>query len=98
KVMIGAKISGELLNKISCDLKNSVETESNESETVHRLDEKHALSMGIKSSERHVRTRLYFTSESHIHSTLNVLRLRGQVEPNLPIPHKSTLAFMRSVP
>lgn len=28
----------------------------------------------IKSPTRHVRTRLYFTSESHVHSLLNSLR------------------------
>eukprot|EP00512_Aurantiochytrium_limacinum_P001106 CAMPEP_0171485940 /NCGR_PEP_ID=MMETSP0958-20121227/816_1 /TAXON_ID=87120 /ORGANISM="Aurantiochytrium limacinum, Strain ATCCMYA-1381" /LENGTH=1196 /DNA_ID=CAMNT_0012018769 /DNA_START=126 /DNA_END=3717 /DNA_ORIENTATION=- len=43
-------------------------------ETFHRLDRRHARSMGIKSSDRMVRTRLYFTSESHLHSLLNVLR------------------------
>lgn len=28
----------------------------------------------VRTPERHVRTRLYFTSESHIHSLMNVLR------------------------
>lgn len=28
----------------------------------------------MKTPQRHVRTRLYFTSESHIHSLINVLR------------------------
>jgi hypothetical protein len=28
----------------------------------------------VKTPQRHVRTRLYFTSESHIHSLINVLR------------------------
>ena len=41
-------------------------------ETFHRLDEKAAQQMGVKSSERHVRTRYYFTSESHIRALLNV--------------------------
>lgn len=40
-------------------------------ETQYRLDPKYA---NVKTPERHVRTRLYFTSESHIHSLMNVLR------------------------
>ena len=34
----------------------------------------HADDLGINSLSRSVRTRLYFTSESHLHSLLNVLR------------------------
>lgn len=40
-------------------------------ETKYRLDPKYA---NVKTPDRHVRTRLYFTSESHIHSLMNVLR------------------------
>ncbi|GJN23696.1 hypothetical protein PR202_gb11365 [Eleusine coracana subsp. coracana] len=40
-------------------------------ETKYRLDPKYA---NVRTPERHVRTRLYFTSESHIHSVMNVLR------------------------
>ncbi|XP_022740436.1 inositol hexakisphosphate and diphosphoinositol-pentakisphosphate kinase VIP2-like isoform X1 [Durio zibethinus] len=42
-----------------------------EKETKYRLDPKYA---NVRTPERHVRTRLYFTSESHIHSLMNVLR------------------------
>ncbi|GMH30492.1 hypothetical protein Nepgr_032335 [Nepenthes gracilis] len=45
--------------------------EDDDKETEYRLDPKYA---NVKSPERHVRTRLYFTSESHIHSLMNVLR------------------------
>ena len=41
-------------------------------ERVHQLD--HRLADDVRSPLRHVRTRLYFTSESHIHSAFNVLR------------------------
>ena len=34
-------------------------------------------SEGVSSPHRHVKTRLYFTSESHIHSLLTVLRYGG---------------------
>lgn len=45
--------------------------DDDEKETEYRLDPKYA---NVKSPERHVKTRLYFTSESHIHSLMNVLR------------------------
>uniref|UniRef100_A0A7C9AR37 Inositol hexakisphosphate and diphosphoinositol-pentakisphosphate kinase n=1 Tax=Opuntia streptacantha TaxID=393608 RepID=A0A7C9AR37_OPUST len=45
--------------------------DDDEKETEYRLDPKYA---NVKTPERHVKTRLYFTSESHIHSLMNVLR------------------------
>lgn len=45
--------------------------EDDDKETKYRLDPKYA---NVRTPERHVRTRLYFTSESHIHSLMNVLR------------------------
>ena len=33
--------------------------------------------MGVTSPDRHVRTRLYFTSESHIHSLLSLINHGG---------------------
>ena len=40
-------------------------------------------SRGVSSPGRHVRTRLYFTSESHIHSLLTVLRYGGLLDVSL---------------
>ncbi|KAG6741698.1 hypothetical protein POTOM_054975 [Populus tomentosa] len=45
--------------------------DDDDKETKYRLDPKYA---NVKTPGRHVRTRLYFTSESHIHSLMNVLR------------------------
>ena len=41
-------------------------------EPIHRLCPTYA--QDINSPLRHVRTRIYFTSESHVHSLINVLR------------------------
>ncbi len=41
-------------------------------EALHRLCPDYATE--INSPLRHVRTRVYFTSESHMHSLINVLR------------------------
>ncbi|KAI4387776.1 hypothetical protein MLD38_000179 [Melastoma candidum] len=51
--------------------KSMDQDDDDDRETKYRLDPKYA---NVKSPERHVRTRLYFTSESHIHSVMNVLR------------------------
>ncbi|KAL7100829.1 hypothetical protein ACP275_08G019500 [Erythranthe tilingii] len=62
----------ELAGKGSFTSEKSMDQEDDEDkETKYRLDPKYA---NVKTPERHVRTRLYFTSESHIHSLMNVLR------------------------
>lgn len=75
KLTIGQGICTPLLKKIRADLQRNIE-ESGE-ETVNRLNPRY--SHGVSSPGRHVRTRLYFTSESHIHSLLTVLRHGGLV-------------------
>lgn len=46
--------------------------DSMEGDRVHRLAPEYV--DDINSPLRHVRTRIYFTSESHIHSLINILR------------------------
>ncbi|CAI5463145.1 unnamed protein product, partial [Closterium sp. Yama58-4] len=47
------------------------EGDNDDSNAQYRLDPKYA---NVRTPQRHVRTRLYFTSESHLHSVMNVLR------------------------
>jgi inositol hexakisphosphate/diphosphoinositol-pentakisphosphate kinase len=73
KLAIGLGICGPLVKKIRGDLLRNYNEE--ESEIVNRLNPHY--SEGVSSPGRHVKTRLYFTSESHIHSLLTVLRHGG---------------------
>ncbi|KAI5745620.1 hypothetical protein M8J76_012817 [Diaphorina citri] len=75
KLTISQGICVPLLKKIRADLQRNVEESE---ENVNRLNPQY--SHGVSSPGRHVRTRLYFTSESHIHSLLTVLRYGGLTE------------------
>ncbi|KAL0268247.1 UNVERIFIED_CONTAM: hypothetical protein PYX00_010269 [Menopon gallinae] len=70
KLAIGQGICTPLLKKIRADLQRNIEECGEES--VNRLNPHY--SHGVSSPGRHVRTRLYFTSESHVHSLLTVFR------------------------
>uniref|UniRef100_G3T081 Inositol hexakisphosphate and diphosphoinositol-pentakisphosphate kinase n=1 Tax=Loxodonta africana TaxID=9785 RepID=G3T081_LOXAF len=56
-----------LVRKIRSDLQRT-----QDDDTVNKLHP--VYSRGVLSPDRHVRTRLYFTSESHVHSLLSILR------------------------
>ncbi|KAG4128421.1 hypothetical protein ERO13_D09G020000v2 [Gossypium hirsutum] len=65
-------INGDDTRRSSTTSEISMDQEDDDDkETKYRLDPKYA---NVRTPERHVRTRLYFTSESHIHSLMNVLR------------------------
>jgi hypothetical protein len=77
KVHIGLQIGSVLLRKIHHDLLAGTSPSDHEQERVHQLDTSHTTD--VRTPQRHVRTRLYFTSESHIHSLFNVLRWGSDV-------------------
>lgn len=77
KLAIGTGICTPLLRKIRADLQRNIEEPE---ENVNRLNPRY--SHGVSSPGRHVRTRLYFTSESHVHSLLTVLRHGGLLPLN----------------
>ncbi|XP_042019371.1 inositol hexakisphosphate and diphosphoinositol-pentakisphosphate kinase VIP2-like isoform X3 [Salvia splendens] len=67
-----SQINLEHASKTSLGSEKSADLDDDDDkEPKYRLDPKYA---NVRTPERHVRTRLYFTSESHIHSMMNVLR------------------------
>ncbi|XP_044521019.1 inositol hexakisphosphate and diphosphoinositol-pentakisphosphate kinase 1 isoform X2 [Gracilinanus agilis] len=79
-----------LLRKIQLDLQRTHEDES-----VNKL---HPLySRGVLSPGRHVRTRLYFTSESHVHSLLSVFRYGGLLDESQDAQWQRALAYLSAI-
>ncbi|XP_037110674.1 inositol hexakisphosphate and diphosphoinositol-pentakisphosphate kinase 2 isoform X4 [Syngnathus acus] len=79
-----------LMKKIQLDLQRT-----HEDEAVNKL---HPLySRGVMSPGRHVRTRLYFTSESHVHSLLSVFRYGGLFDDEKDQQWKQAMDYLSAV-
>ncbi|XP_049327099.1 inositol hexakisphosphate and diphosphoinositol-pentakisphosphate kinase 2 isoform X3 [Astyanax mexicanus] len=79
-----------LIKKIQLDLQRTHEDES-----VNKL---HPLySRGVLSPGRHVRTRLYFTSESHVHSLLSIFRYGGLLDEEKDQQWKRAMDYLSAV-
>lgn len=90
KVEIAVGFCLPLLRKILLDLQRTHEDES-----VNKL---HPLySRGVLSPGRHVRTRLYFTSESHVHSLLSVFRYGGLLDETQDAQWQRALAYLSAI-
>ncbi|XP_075773084.1 inositol hexakisphosphate and diphosphoinositol-pentakisphosphate kinase 1 isoform X3 [Pelodiscus sinensis] len=79
-----------LIKKIQLDLQRTHEDES-----VNKL---HPLySRGVLSPGRHVRTRLYFTSESHVHSLLSIFRYGGLLDEAQDQQWKRAMDYLSAI-
>lgn len=73
KRFLGTKMCHAFLTKILKDIKIATSDETHK-DMSYLLDSSHADDLNIRTLGRSIRTRLYFTSESHMHTLLNVLR------------------------
>uniref|UniRef100_A0A8C7YWV4 Inositol hexakisphosphate and diphosphoinositol-pentakisphosphate kinase n=1 Tax=Oryzias sinensis TaxID=183150 RepID=A0A8C7YWV4_9TELE len=79
-----------LVRKIQLDLQRT-----HGDEAVNKL---HPLySRGVMSPGRHVRTRLYFTSESHVHSLLSIFRYGGLLDEEKDQQWKRAMDYLGAV-
>eukprot|EP00048_Salpingoeca_helianthica_P003890 m.71548 g.71548 ORF g.71548 m.71548 type:complete len:1135 (+) comp12954_c0_seq1:1094-4498(+) len=104
KLEIGAKIAKPLVEKLVHDLRiaagkisKHVDFQNEITHRLHRVGEGYESIGNVKSPGRHVRTRLYFTSESHIHSLFNLLRY-GDYSNGTATPPSRRQSFSTSVP
>uniref|UniRef100_A0A803TJB4 Inositol hexakisphosphate and diphosphoinositol-pentakisphosphate kinase n=1 Tax=Anolis carolinensis TaxID=28377 RepID=A0A803TJB4_ANOCA len=90
KLEIGIGFCLPLIRKIQLDLQRTHEDES-----VNKL---HPLySRGVLSPGRHVRTRLYFTSESHVHSLLSIFRYGGLLDESKDPQWKRAMDYLSAI-
>ncbi|KAL3318692.1 Inositol hexakisphosphate and diphosphoinositol-pentakisphosphate kinase 1 [Cichlidogyrus casuarinus] len=89
KLLIGQRICTPLMRKILSDARY---TEVDECTRLHA-----GYSKGVASPERFVRTRLYFTSESHLHALITIMRYGSLSDPLLDEQWCRAMEYISSV-
>eukprot|EP00934_Nitzschia_sp_Nitz4_P000211 Nitzschia sp. Nitz4//scaffold133_size116822//59458//63473//NITZ4_003808-RA/size116822-processed-gene-0.32-mRNA-1//1//CDS//3329535399//211//frame0 len=75
KRSVGVKICSSLLEKIRYDL--NIARTDNKTDMRYMINMDYSADLPINTMGRRIRTRLYFTSESHLHTMLNCMRFAG---------------------
>ncbi|XP_071942170.1 inositol hexakisphosphate and diphosphoinositol-pentakisphosphate kinase 2-like isoform X2 [Antedon mediterranea] len=91
KLDIGTGICTPLLQKIKGDLMRNIKDE----EFTSRLNPRYT--RDVMTPDRHVRSRLYFTSESHIHSLLSCIRYGGLCDETSDPQWKRAMEYLSAV-
>lgn len=94
KRSIGSKMCNALLEKIKNDL--IVARTDNQVDMRYMINMDYSADLSINTLGRRIRTRLYFTSESHLHTLLNVLRY--QQDDQNPIISKKGQEIIANTP